>query len=201
MRRAAYAPLLPVYLQKPVSQHDDSWRCLPLALRIRGACRRPDDWRVAAPCAERSQSVAASDTTEPAGGLKWRNVGPFRGGRVSAVTGAVGQPGVFYMGLVLGGVWKTTSAGATWYPVFDSIKDVSSIGSVEVAPSDPDTSCTSAPGSTGDGNGIYKSTDAGRTWRHLPGFEDSGQIPTMLVDPHDPNIVLATVLGSTRGNE
>src|SRR5215469_9333014 len=61
-------------------------------------------------------------------GLKWRNVGPFRAGRVSAVSGAVGQPGVFYMGMVLGGVWKTTSAGTTWYPIFDSIKDVSSIG-------------------------------------------------------------------------
>src|ERR1043166_8440077 len=70
-------------------------------------------------------------------GLKWRNVGPFRAGRVSAVSGAIGQPGVFYMGMVLGGVWKTTSAGATWYPIFDSIKDVSSIGAVEVAPSDP----------------------------------------------------------------
>ena len=109
-------------------------------------------------------------------GLKWRNVGPFRAGRVSAVSGAIGQPGVFYMGMVLGGVWKTTSAGTTWYPVFDSIKDVSSIGSVEVAPSDPNIVYVGT-GSTGDGNGIYKSTDAGKTWQHLPGFEDSGQIP------------------------
>src|SRR5437870_8195861 len=70
-------------------------------------------------------------------GLVWRNIGPFRGGRVAAVTGAVGQPGVFYMGLPLGGVWKTTSAGTTWYPVFDDVKEVSSVGSVEVAPSDP----------------------------------------------------------------
>ncbi len=131
------------------------------------------------------------------GGLKWRNVGPFRAGRVSAVSGAVGQPGVFYMGMVLGGVWKTTSAGATWYPVFDSIKDVSSIGSVEVAPSDPNVVYVGT-GSTGNGNGFYKSTDAGKSWRHLPGFEESGQIPTILVDPHNPNIVLATVLGSTR---
>src|ERR1022692_1213106 len=131
------------------------------------------------------------------GGLKWRNVGPFRAGRVSAVSGAIGQPGVFYMGMVLGGVWKTTSAGTTWYPVFDSIKDVSSIGSVEVAPSDPNVVYVGT-GSTGDGNGIYKSTDAGKTWRHLPGFEDSGQIPAILVDPHDPNLVLISVLGSTR---
>ena len=130
-------------------------------------------------------------------GLKWRNVGPFRAGRVAAVTGAVGQPGVFYMGMVLGGVWKTTSGGTTWYPVFDSIKDVSSIGSVEVAPSDPNIVYVGT-GSTGDGNGIYKSIDAGKTWRHLPGFEDSRQIPTILVDPHNPNIVMATVLGNAR---
>src|SRR5215831_18753283 len=131
-------------------------------------------------------------------GLKWRNVGPFRAGRVSAVSGAVGQPGVFYMGMVLGGVWKTTSAGTTWYPIFDSIKDVASIGSVEVAPSDPNIVYVGT-GSTGDGNGIYKSTDAGKTWRHLPGFEDSGQIPALLVDPHNPNLLLMSVLGSTRG--
>ena len=129
--------------------------------------------------------------------MKWRNVGPFRAGRVSAVSGAIGQPGVFYMGMVLGGVWKTTSGGTTWYPIFDSIKDVSSIGSIEVAPSDPNVIYVGT-GSTGDGNGFYKSIDAGKTWRHLPGFEDAGQIPAILVDPRNPKIVIATVLGSTR---
>jgi photosystem II stability/assembly factor-like uncharacterized protein len=129
--------------------------------------------------------------------LKWRNVGPFRAGRVSAVSGAVGQPGVFYMGMVLGGVWKTTSAGTTWFPIFDGIKDVSSVGSVEVAPSDPNVVYVGT-GSTGDGNGIYKSTDAGKSWVHLPGLEDSKQIPTLLVDPHDPNLVMAAVLGNAR---
>src|SRR5438552_18293472 len=68
--------------------------------------------------------------------LVWRNVGSFRGGRISAATGVIGQPGVFYVGTPNGGVWKTTSAGATWYPIFDSIKSVSSIGAIEVAPSD-----------------------------------------------------------------
>src|SRR5256885_13266567 len=68
--------------------------------------------------------------------LTWRNLGPFRGGRVAAVSGVIGQPGTFYIGLPAAGVWKTTSAGETWYPVFDSVRDVSSIGSVEVAPSD-----------------------------------------------------------------
>src|SRR5579872_1565031 len=130
-------------------------------------------------------------------GMKWRNVGPFRAGRVSAVSGAVGQPGVFYMGMVLGGVWKTTSAGATWYPIFDGIKDVSSIGSVEVAPSDANVVYVGT-GATGDGNGVYRSADAGKTWQHLPGLEGSKQIPAILVDPRNPNLVLAAVLGNGR---
>src|SRR5260370_42123798 len=70
--------------------------------------------------------------------LVWRNVGPFRGGRISAVSGVIGQPGVLYAGTPNGGVWETTSAGETWYPGFDSINSVSSIGAVAVAPSDPD---------------------------------------------------------------
>src|SRR5215467_3059170 len=145
----------------------------------------------------RGAAVPASPAIPPTllAGLKWRNVGPFRAGRVSAVSGAIGQPGVFYMGMVLGGVWKTTSAGATWYPIFDDVKDVSSNGSVEVAPSDPNIVYVGT-GSTGDGNGMYKSIDAGKTWQHLPGLEDSRQIPAILVDPHDPNVVMAAVLGN-----
>src|ERR1051326_3712091 len=83
-------------------------------------------------------AAAATAQTAPTTGLAWRNIGPLRAGRVSAVTGVVGQPGVFYMGLPLGGVWKTTSAGETWYPVFDGITEVSSVGAIEAAPSDPD---------------------------------------------------------------
>ncbi|MEO7730970.1 MAG: glycosyl hydrolase, partial [Kofleriaceae bacterium] len=88
-----------------------------------------------------AQPAAAQATTrvDPSlyAGLAWRNLGPFRGGRVSAVSGAVGQPGVYYMGTPGGGLWKTTSGGQTWFPVFDAIRSVSSIGAVEVAPSDP----------------------------------------------------------------
>jgi photosystem II stability/assembly factor-like uncharacterized protein len=144
-------------------------------------------------------SPPARSTVPPSlmAGLKWRNIGPFRAGRVSAVSGAVGQPGVFYMGMVLGGVWKTTSAGMTWYPVFDSVKDISSIGAVEVAPSDPNIVYVGT-GSTGGGNGMYKSTDAGKTWQHLPGLEESRQIPNILVDPKDPNLVLVAVLGNAQ---
>jgi photosystem II stability/assembly factor-like uncharacterized protein len=130
-------------------------------------------------------------------GLVWRNVGPFRGGRVTAVSGAIGQPGVFYMGLPIGGVWKTTSAGTTWFPVFDDITEVSSVGAVEVAPSDPNIVYVGT-GATNDGNGVYKSADAGRTWQHL-GMENTRRIPKLLVDPHNPDIVLMAVLGSPRG--
>src|SRR5947208_7287277 len=132
-------------------------------------------------------------------GLVWRNVGPFRAGRISAASGAIGQPGVFYVGTPNGGVWKTTSAGETWYPVFDSIKSVSSIGAVEVAPSDPNVVYVG----TGDlnsffdgmGDGICRSSDAGHTWRRI-GLEGTQQITSILVHPRDPNLVLVGALGN-----
>ena len=132
--------------------------------------------------------------------LTWRNLGPFRGGRVAAVSGAIGLPGVFYIGLPAAGVWKTTSAGETWYPIFDSIKDVSSVGSVDVAPSDPNTIYVGTGdiitgGGINEGNGVYKSTDAGKTWRHL-GLDATKQIPSLSVDPHDPNVVLLAAQGN-----
>lgn len=133
-------------------------------------------------------------------GLVWRNIGPFRGGRVAAVSGVVGQPGVFYMGLPLGGVWKTTSAGQTWFPVFDAIKDASSVGAVEVAPSDPNVIYVGmgdmvTGGGINEGNGVYKSTDAGKTWTHL-GLDETKQIPSILVDPHNPDVVLVAAQGN-----
>jgi len=69
-------------------------------------------------------------------GLRWRNIGPFHGGRVSAVTGAIGQPGTFYLGAPLGGAWKTTNAGVSWFPIFDQFTNVDSVGAIQVAPSD-----------------------------------------------------------------
>src|SRR4249919_2579161 len=81
---------------------------------------------------------AAPDVTaDLLGGLRWRNIGPFHGGRIASVTGAIGQPGVFYVGTPAGGIWKTTSAGVTWYPIFDQITQVDGIGAIQVAPSDP----------------------------------------------------------------
>ena len=132
-------------------------------------------------------------------GLEWRNVGPFRGGRVGAVTGVIGEVGTFYAGFPGGGVWKTTSAGQVWYPVFDAIKEVSSVGAVEVAPSDPNivyvgTGDMITGGTLDQGNGVYKSSDAGKSWQHL-GLAETRHIQTMLVDPHDPNIVMIGSLG------
>jgi photosystem II stability/assembly factor-like uncharacterized protein len=133
-------------------------------------------------------------------GLVWRNIGPFRGGRVAAVSGAIGQPGVYYMGMPLGGVWKTTSAGETWFPIFDDVKDASSVGAVEVAPSDPNVIYVGmgdmiTGGGINEGNGVYKSTDAGKTWIHL-GLDKTKQIPSILVDPHDPDIVMVAAQGN-----
>ncbi|MDB4898491.1 MAG: hypothetical protein JWN53_299 [Gemmatimonadetes bacterium] len=132
-------------------------------------------------------------------GLHWRNVGPFRGGRIAAVSGAVGQPGVFYAGLPAGGVWKTTSAGETWYPVFDEIRDVSSIGAIEVAPSDPNviyagTGDQVTGGAINEGNGVYVSTDAGQSWRHA-GLDATKQIPSILVDPRNARVVMVAAQG------
>jgi len=131
--------------------------------------------------------------------LSLRNLGPFRAGRVAAVSGAVGPAGTFYIGLPSAGVWKTTNAGATWYPIFDSVKVMSSIGSVEVAPSDPNVIYVGGGdiitgGAINEGNGVYKSTDAGRTWRHM-GLDATKQIPSMSVDPKDANVVLVGAQG------
>ena len=129
-------------------------------------------------------------------GLKWRNVGPFHGGRIASVSGVIGQPGTFYMGTPLGGIWKTTSAGVTWFPVFDQETSVDSIGAIQVAPSNPDIVYAGAgdPIQGSLGNGMWKSTDAGKSWQHI-GLEDTVKIDSILVDPTDANLVLASTLG------
>lgn len=129
-------------------------------------------------------------------GLKWRNVGPFHGGRISSVTGVIGDSGTFYFGTPLGGIWKTTSAGVTWYPVIDQETSVDSIGAIQVAPSDPNTVYAGAGDPIGGslGNGMWKSTDAGKSWQHI-GLEDTVKINSIVVDPSDKNLVLVSALG------
>src|SRR5262252_1211519 len=124
-------------------------------------------------------------------GLAWRNIGPFHGGRIAGITGAMGQPGVYYAATPQGGIWKTTSAGVTWFPVSDSITDVDSFGSVQVAPSNPDIVYAGSGDPTTantNGNGMYKSTDAGKTWAHI-GLEDTVKIAKIVIDPKDANLV------------
>jgi photosystem II stability/assembly factor-like uncharacterized protein len=132
-------------------------------------------------------------------GLQWRNVGPFHGGRISSVSGVVGDAGTFYMGTPQGGIWKTTSAGVTWFPVFDQETGVDSVGAIEVAPSTPNIVYAGAGDPIGGslGNGMWKSTDAGKAWQHI-GLDDTVKIDSILVDPLDPNLVLASALGDTR---
>src|SRR6478672_3800918 len=134
--------------------------------------------------------------------LTWRMIGPFRGGRTVGATGVPGQPNVFYIGVNNGGVWKTNDYGHTWKPIFDD-QPTGSIGALAVAPSHPETIYVgSGEGlqrpdlSTGDG--IYKSTDGGKTWRHL-GLRDAQQIGAILVDPKDPNLVYVAALGHPYG--
>ncbi len=135
-------------------------------------------------------------------GLRWRMIGPFRGGRVNAVSGAPGQPNTFYFGSVGGGVWKSTNSGRTWAPVFDS-QPVASIGAIAVAPSNPDiiyvgTGEADMRSQISYGNGMYKSTDAGKTWSHL-GLDDTRQIGKVIVDPRNPNVVFVAALGHAYG--
>lgn len=135
--------------------------------------------------------------------LHWRMVGPFRGGRTRAASGVSGQPNVFYIGQVNGGVWKTDDYGRTWNPIFDH-ESTQSIGAIAVAASDPNVVYVSSGEGLhrpdlSVGNGMYKSTDAGKTWTHLPGLRDGEQIPALAVDPHDPNKVFAAVLGHPYG--
>jgi photosystem II stability/assembly factor-like uncharacterized protein len=134
--------------------------------------------------------------------LRWRMIGPFRGGRTRAAAGVPSQPNVFYMGQVNGGVWKSDDYGRTWNPIFDH-ESTQSLGAIAVAPSDPNIIyVASGEGlhrpDLSVGNGIYKSTDAGKTWAHL-GLNDSQQIPALAIDPRDPNRVFAAVLGHPYG--
>jgi photosystem II stability/assembly factor-like uncharacterized protein len=148
--------------------------------------------------------VVALESYDPAlfREMRWRMIGPHRGGRTKAAAGIPDRPGVFYVGVCNGGVWKTDDFGRTWTPIFDD-QPTGSIGAIAIAPSNPDVIYVgSGEGlqrpdlSTGDG--IYKSTDAGKTWRHL-GLREGRQIPQIVVDPSNPDRLFVAVLGSPYG--
>ncbi|MGD8322158.1 MAG: glycosyl hydrolase [Gemmatimonadota bacterium] len=135
--------------------------------------------------------------------LRWREVGPYRGGRVVAVTGDYAHRRVFYFGAVNGGVWKTADGGQTWKNVTDGKSDISSVGAIAVAPSDPDVIWVG----TGEskpredltyGTGVYRTTDGGDTWQHL-GLTDTQQIGDVVVDPNDPERAFVAALGHAFG--
>ena len=134
--------------------------------------------------------------------LKWREIGPFRGGRSAAVTGIPSQPNTYYFGSVGGGVWKTTDGGVSWSAVSDGFFGGSS-GAVAVAESDPNVVSVGAGektvrGNVAHGDGMWKSTDAGKTWKHI-GLADSRHIPRVRVHPQNPDLVYAAALGHLFG--
>lgn len=146
--------------------------------------------------------LGAQQANQPYGALHWRLLGPFRGGRTDAVTGVPGRPNEFYFGAVNGGVWKSVDAGRVWTPVFDS-QSVASVGAIAVAPSAPDTVYVGSGestlrDSTGFGNGVYKSTDAGKTWSHI-GLDRTHHIGRIAVDPRNANIVFVAAIGQLYG--
>ncbi|MBV6522610.1 MAG: hypothetical protein MNPFHGCM_02758 [Gemmatimonadaceae bacterium] len=181
---------------------------LPAALSSASAQRT----RTSAPASTASPAnppYSASLYTDPKAtsanfkALRWRNVGPMRGGRAVAVAGDPSKPFVFYFGAVNGGVWKTTNGGQSWTNITDDKSDISSVGAVAVAPSDPNVIYVG----TGEsqlredltfGTGMYRSTDGGSTWQHL-GLEDAQQITDVVVDPRDPDRAFVSAIGHAFG--
>ncbi|MCB0524869.1 MAG: DUF1080 domain-containing protein [Lewinellaceae bacterium] len=167
--------------------------CLPLIALLITSTILPSQTSLAGGCATCPDVFSA---------LKWRCIGPHRGGRTVGASGVPQQPGTFYMGVNNGGVWKTTDYGRVWEPIFDD-QPTGSIGDVAVAPSDP-TVIYVASGEglqrpdLSVGNGVYRSGDAGKTWVHT-GLEKGLQIGGLAIDPTDPNRVFVAVLGHPYG--
>jgi photosystem II stability/assembly factor-like uncharacterized protein len=148
---------------------------------------------------QRRQSAPAT-TSDSLKVLQWRQIGPFRGGRSTAVAGVASQPMVFYFGGVGGGVWKTTDGGINWEPITDgSVLGTASVGAIGLSDSDPNTiyvGMGESPirGNLSHGDGVYKSTDGGKTWKHI-GLEDTRQISRVRVHPKNPDIVYVAAQG------
>ncbi len=136
--------------------------------------------------------------------LKWRNIGPFRGGRSNTSTGVIGQPHTYYMGSTGGGVWKTTDDGITWKNISDGFFKTGTVGAIAVSESDTNVVIVgmgehAARGvMTSMGDGVYKSTDAGKTWTHI-GLENSRHISDVIIHPKNPDIIFVTAQGAQYG--
>ena len=136
-------------------------------------------------------------------GLQWRSIGPYRGGRSTAVAGVTSQPNVFYFGATGGGVWKTTDGGNNWDPISDEFFKTGSVGAIGISESDPNVvyvGMGESPirGNVSHGDGVYKSTDAGKTWKHI-GLAATRQISRVRVHPRNPDIVYVGALGHVFG--
>ena len=136
-------------------------------------------------------------------GLQWRSIGPFRGGRSTAVAGVTSQQNVFYFGATGGGVWKTNDGGINWEPISDEYFKTGSVGAIGISESDPNVvyvGMGESPirGNVSHGDGVYKSTDAGKTWKHV-GLDDTRQISRVRVHPRNPDIVYVAALGHVFG--
>src|SRR6266403_1359412 len=147
---------------------------------------------------ERAQQVPEQFYSE----MRWRMIGPFRAGKVNAVAGVPGNPGVYYFGADGGGVWKTTDGGTVWKPIFDK-EPIASIGALALASSNPKIIYVGTGGNTiyadsNYGDGIYKSVDGGENWQHV-GLEDTRHIGRILVDPRNPDVVLVAAMGHSSG--
>ena len=156
------------------------------------------DWPAAPTGAGPAGATAPQQVAGLSPALQWRLLGPFRGGRAAAASGVKGRPNEFYFGSVNGGVWKTTDGGRVWRPVFDG-QGAASVGALAVSPSAPDvvyvgTGESTLRDSCGYGDGVYKSTDAGRTWTHL-GLEATQHIGKIAVDPRNPDVVFVAAIG------
>jgi photosystem II stability/assembly factor-like uncharacterized protein len=145
-----------------------------------------------------AQKKATQVSNDNFSAVKWRNIGPFRGGRSAAVTGVAGKANLFYMGATGGGVWKTTDAGGTWQNISDGFFG-GSVGAVAVSESDNNVMYVgmgekTVRGNVSSGDGVWKSENAGKTWRHI-GLKNSRHIPRMRIHPKNSDIVFAGVMG------
>ena len=166
--------------------------CVITAVAVLGA-QQPDQ----------AAKPAAPSLSDQFPGLEFRNIGPFRGGRVTAVAGLPDEPLVYYFGATGGGLWKTADGGATWKPLADKFLKTSSVGAVAIAESDPNVifaGMGQAPirGNTSHGDGVYKSTDAGATWTNV-GLQDTQQISRVRIHPKDPDTVYVAAQGHVWG--
>jgi photosystem II stability/assembly factor-like uncharacterized protein len=159
---------------------------------------------IAAQQAQTPTAIASPTPEDPLKVMQWRSIGPFRGGRVTAVAGVTSQPFVYYFGATGGGVWKTSDGGINWVPISDGpIFGTGSVGAIGISDSDPNTiyvGMGESPvrGNVSHGDGVYKSMDAGKTWKRV-GLEDTRQIGRVRVHPRNPDVVYVAALGHLFG--